>query len=878
VIAEARPVTGLMGVDTRPRRRIDAMVDTRLPPPIVRPTPAGPTIIPGRIKLPPEYSPAWAPSLPEVPRYIDFSQLPPPPWSRLRREYDRWYGFVTPTVLEGTQATEPLRAFRRWRFVPHARQSLLYWTELGNILACGVEWLEREETPEQRAVPGVFLTNRGVSEVRPLQPGECELAPDGLDWWRCPVCGYRVATISGGAGASYWIAPSGSDSANGSQATPWQTFGKAMSVLTAGDTLNVNNGNYGRLQVNGANGTSGAIGIIQAVNERQAILSASNQNTVDVLRNWWHVIGLACENDRFGTNHDLGMCLNLDAGSFNPTDCAVMRCLFRRNNRGADPGNPTVARVDTNVQAVALYGTRNLAYESELYEHNRYFDFIGGNNGHLVRCYINQRGEPTTSGGGPTLGFYFYTGDDHLGENNLVEQTGRIGSNDGAYGCQGQYRPNRRPLFYGNLSRATAGVAISIASSDFTGNLWPIDTVIENAFCLQNSTAAWVQDSQNTIVRQFTADGKTQSIDAPGWGADGAENSLAFWTMFLGGSMEIGGQGGGAAVRFCCARGGFFLQGGTVQQGNTTSLNPPGGIIRPWTEDSSALKNAGNVGAVWPTGASAANIGCDILYAYQNGVLTSPPVPLWDSATGAFLLRGATLAGWNTVSGSSLFDAHTRFNVDPLKFPVGYAGTGPQSAPGLNSVWDASSTPGRYGGADGPVELGMRFRPFTNGQVLAIRFYKHPSNTGTHVGKLYDNAGALLASVTFTGETASGWQEQALSTPIAIVGGQTYVVTYTAAGGFYALDPNYFSANGFAGTTLQALQDGVDGLNGCYKYPSGFPDSGFGSNYWVDLVFALTGAGARSFNGINQAEQSAAAIDLTGTAKITISMWARRNT
>ena len=47
-----------------------------------------------------------------------------------------------------------------------------------------------------------------------------------------------------------------------------------------------------------------------------------------------------------------------------------------------------------------------------------------------------------------------------------------------------------------------------------------------------------------------------------------------------------------------------------------------------------------------------------------------------------------------------------------------------------------------------------------------------------------------------------------------------------------------------ANSPLTALQDGVDGGNGVYRYGSGggFPNSTYNStNYWVDLVFSPSG-------------------------------------
>jgi len=59
--------------------------------------------------------------------------------------------------------------------------------------------------------------------------------------------------------------------------------------------------------------------------------------------------------------------------------------------------------------------------------------------------------------------------------------------------------------------------------------------------------------------------------------------------------------------------------------------------------------------------------------------------------------------------------------------------------------------------SNSPLELGVQFRSDSSGYITGIRFYKSAANTGTHIGNLWNGLGTLLASATFTGESASGW-------------------------------------------------------------------------------------------------------------------------
>src|SRR5580765_4507910 len=91
---------------------------------------------------------------------------------------------------------------------------------------------------------------------------------------------------------------------------------------------------------------------------------------------------------------------------------------------------------------------------------------------------------------------------------------------------------------------------------------------------------------------------------------------------------------------------------------------------------------------------------------------------------------------------------------------------GQQSCP--CSVWTAATTPGPVANDSGAVELGMKFQSDASGFITGVRFYKYAQNTGTHVGSLWTTGGSNLGTVTFIGESASGWQQAVFPAPIAI--------------------------------------------------------------------------------------------------------------
>lgn len=133
------------------------------------------------------------------------------------------------------------------------------------------------------------------------------------------------------------------------------------------------------------------------------------------------------------------------------------------------------------------------------------------------------------------------------------------------------------------------------------------------------------------------------------------------------------------------------------------------------------------------------------------------------------------------------------------------------------------------------VEVGVSFTSSQAGAVTAIRYFRGKGNNGYHTGRLYSSNGTRLASIVFTGETATGWQTATLATPVKLTPGSRYVVSYLAPQGKYSYTTNYFAT----AKTTGPLTMGAT-TNGLYRYGStgGFPTSSWkATNYFVDAVF-----------------------------------------
>ncbi|GAA3798975.1 hypothetical protein GCM10022226_17950 [Sphaerisporangium flaviroseum] len=157
------------------------------------------------------------------------------------------------------------------------------------------------------------------------------------------------------------------------------------------------------------------------------------------------------------------------------------------------------------------------------------------------------------------------------------------------------------------------------------------------------------------------------------------------------------------------------------------------------------------------------------------------------------------------------------------------------------SLWTDATVPATtsYPDSNG-VSLGVKFKSAVTGVISGIRFYKGAGNTGTHIGNLWSRTGQLLASATFTNETASGWQQVTFANPVPISAGTTYVASYYAPNGRYSVTRPYFGTQ-YVNDPLTALASGADGGNGVYSYSATnvFPTNTYQqTNYWVDVLFS----------------------------------------
>ncbi len=276
------------------------------------------------------------------------------------------------------------------------------------------------------------------------------------------------------------------------------------------------------------------------------------------------------------------------------------------------------------------------------------------------------------------------------------------------------------------------------------------------------------------------------------------------------------------------------IQVGLVAASASTDQNMPLSVIT-----SPASGSTVSTGSTVTITGTAADSGGGVVGAVE---ISTDNGSTWHPATG----RESWSYTWNpNVAGSVTILSRSVDDSGNVELPS--LGVNVTVINGTSStIWSGTTVPGTVdAGPDSAVELGVKFRSDANGFISGLRFYKASTNTGTHIGNLWTSTGTLLATATFTNETASGWQQVNFSTPVAITANTVYVASYHTNVGHYSNNLSYFTSKGVDNPPLHALANGVSGPNGVFAYgsTSKFPDQGWKeSNYWVDVVYSATTA------------------------------------
>ncbi len=157
-----------------------------------------------------------------------------------------------------------------------------------------------------------------------------------------------------------------------------------------------------------------------------------------------------------------------------------------------------------------------------------------------------------------------------------------------------------------------------------------------------------------------------------------------------------------------------------------------------------------------------------------------------------------------------------------------------------------NQTPATLGQTDGPninYELGTKFTTSAAGKITGIRFFKDAkeTGTGTRTGRIWSvpptGPGMQLATAAFSNETASGWQQADLATPVDVAANTTYLVTVNTRNAYYVS-----TVNGLMPAITNGPLSTAVGNNGVFGNPGAYPANTFmASNYFRDVAFSAAG-------------------------------------
>jgi hypothetical protein len=386
----------------------------------------------------------------------------------------------------------------------------------------------------------------------------------------------------------------------------------------------------------------------------------------------------------------------------------------------------------------------------------------------------------------------------------------------------------------GRMASVAAGTPASLtATVDFAGSGWLAARRMDNNGHVVHTAAVYIT-VDNAPVRASVADAEfyVQWMDnllektSPG----------GEWSSYFLTSLEQ------AQERYRAAK--AIYEQIALEAGGAPDSTPPTVVEIAPASGATGVAVGTNVTVAFSEAMSPATITSRTVELRDASNALVPAAITYDSATMTAVLDPKSALATSTTYSATINGGNTGVTDaagNPLVTTFRWSFITADTAAGSYTIWNNSTVPAIITDNDpNAVELGLKFRSDVDGYVTGIRFYKGPWNTGTHVGNLWSGTGQLLATVTFTSETASGWQQAGFSTPVGITADTTYVASYHTNVGYYSTDINYFAASGFDSPPLHALANEVDGGNGVYRYgaTSAFPNQTWNSsNYWVDVVF-----------------------------------------
>ena len=625
--------------------------------------------------------------------------------------------------------------------------------------------------------------------------------------------------------SAFYVAPGGSNSADGSAQHPWATISHAGAEVAPGDTVHVAPGTYNENVYLSVSGTSSApITFISDVPWGAKIRSTTSIFALETHGNYVTIQGFDVSGNA--------------ANVWDGIECYGSNCNIIGNYVHDIPATTSGGNGGSGIDTSGNY------YSTDI---------------NTIGNVVGNIGSPGTDCEGI---FYAMNGGNCY--NNIVYNCAKEGI--GIWHA-GQHINISNNLCFNN---ATSGICVGTGDSASKGSSGDYN-VVTNNICYDNNIGIFEENLPSTDTHDTYLNNCSYN-NGTNWSLEWNSESGAVTAdpQFVNFQLNGSGPWAGGTANYQLAAGSPCIGAGTSVDMPATDFN---GVARPadgpydigpcqftssdTTPPTVISETPGNNGTGVSVSTScvftfsepiqSSTINFTLKSAANSVVTTSLS---YDPATNTATLTPTASLAYSTTYTATVSGA-TDMAGNVMTAPVSETFTTASAPPAAitnATIWSSTATPAILSATDSKaVELGVKFRSDVNGYITGIRFYKGSGNTGTHVGHLWTSTGTLLATATFSKETASGWQQVNFATPVAITANTTYIVSYYAPAGHYAYNLNYFASSGIDNGVLHALSNSAGGGDGVYLYASGggFPTSTYeASNYWVDVVFnsALTNA------------------------------------
>lgn len=503
--------------------------------------------------------------------------------------------------------------------------------------------------------------------------------------------------------SAYHISPNGSDSNSGaSPSSPWKTLAYAIPKLNPGDALVLMDGTYTKSTTglpdincgsggNAQNGTATQPITIIALNERQAFLQADGSVAAFLMQNcsYWNVEGLHGESaDLLAANGGQGYSVfEFD----NDHNINIRRLLAAHPNRYANTHTILIASSD-----------HVLVEESETYYYHRYGILaIQSDRITVRRSYANSRNTSDATGCGSTApanpgcpSIYTSTGDAGISgystantgktshvlfENNITENN--------ATGIGYGYNPND-----GVPSQILGSITLNNYQGLITGAGENNDNLINFVTINNSNVGVYARGQVNFNVTNATIyNGASIGVQAD-FVANAYNPNFTGSTssLYLTNDLIFNNAGTGISISQTPTWLSNYTnsyntgtdyslskttndQSGDIQNSLTIAPTLMGLganqciVYVPGGNRGANPKIGGNSSNMAGAGQGGVDIGANIIYRYENGILTDQK--LWDQTTGQFPC-GAVVSGVNDIAGSSCIDVNQRLNVGVNGCPI----------------------------------------------------------------------------------------------------------------------------------------------------------------------------------------------------------------